>query len=183
MRIIAGRAGGRRLASPETRDIRPTPDRVREAIFSILGDVRDAVVVDGFAGTGAMGCEALSRGAAECYFIDSDEDAVALIEENLERIEARDQGIVLPGAFAHQLALIDQDPDLWLLDPPYGQGLGQKALEAMVGAECVTARALVVLEQAEDEPVPDVDGFELEDERVYGRTRVAFLRRLAESAS
>ncbi|QDG51017.1 16S rRNA (guanine(966)-N(2))-methyltransferase RsmD [Persicimonas caeni] len=180
MRIIAGRAGGRSLASPETREIRPTPDRVREALFSILGDIHDAVVVDGFSGTGALGCEALSRGAKVCYFIERREEALELIDENLERIDARDQGIVLRGDFTKQLVMIDEDPDLWLLDPPYHKGLGQKALEEMVGAPCVSDQALVVLEQDLGEDVPEVDGFELEDTREYGRTRVSFFRRVVQ---
>jgi 16S rRNA (guanine966-N2)-methyltransferase len=178
MRIIAGRAGGRSLASPEGRAIRPTPDRVREAIFSILGDISEAVVVDGFAGTGAMGCEALSRGAQACFFIDASEEAVELIEENLERIDAVDAGIVLHGEFAAQLLMIDDDPDLWFLDPPYWKGEGQVALEAMAEADCVTDRALVVLEQDAREELPEQDGFELEDERTYGDTRVSFFRRV-----
>jgi 16S rRNA (guanine966-N2)-methyltransferase len=178
MRIIAGRAGGRRLAPFETREIRPTADRAREAIFSILGDVHGAVVVDGFAGTGAMGCEALSRGASVCYFIDPRNVAVDIIKENLERIDAPDQGIVLQGNFNKQLVMIDEDPDLWLLDPPYHQGLGQAALEAMVDTNCVTDRALVVLEQDIDEDVVEVDGFEHEDIREYGRARVSLFRRL-----
>ncbi len=180
MRIIAGKAGGRRLVSPETRQIRPTPDRVREALFSILGEVRDAVVVDGFAGTGALGCEALSRGARACYFIDRRDEAIAIIEQNLELIDARDFGIVLKGEFASQLVMIDDDPDLWLLDPPYHKGLGEAALEAMVGAACVTDRTLVVLEQDEDEEIVEVDGFELEDQRTYGRTRISLFRRVIE---
>lgn len=181
MRIIAGRAGGRRLAAPETRQIRPTSDRVREAIFSILGNIRDAIVVDGFAGTGAMGCEALSRGARVCYFIEPDPEAVALVEENLERIDARDYGIVLQGEFSRQLDMIDQEPDLFLLDPPYNRGLGQKAVEAMANAACVTEGALVVLEQDIAEDLPDVAGFELDEHRTYARTRVAFLRRTADA--
>lgn len=178
MRIIAGRAGGRSLASPETREIRPTPDRVREALFSILGDIRGAVVVDGFAGTGALGCEALSRGASVCFFIERRAEALALVDENLERIDAQDQGIVLRGRFDEQLAMVDEDPDLWLLDPPYHKELGRQALEAMVDAKCVTDRALVILEQDIGEEVPEVGGFSREDSREYGRTRVSFFRRV-----
>ncbi|MFW5966736.1 MAG: 16S rRNA (guanine(966)-N(2))-methyltransferase RsmD [Persicimonas sp.] len=178
MRIIAGRAGGRRLASPESREIRPTPERVREAIFSILGNIQGAVVVDGFAGTGAMGCEALSRGAHTCYFVDSNPEALELVEENLERIDARDKGIVLEGNFDAQLLMIDEDPDLWFLDPPYGSDLAESALEAMRDARCVTDRSMVVLEQDEREEMPQIEGFEMEDERVYGRVRVLFLRRV-----
>jgi 16S rRNA (guanine966-N2)-methyltransferase len=178
MRIIAGRAGGRRLVTPEHGEIRPTPDRVKEALFSIVGNLNGAVVADGFAGTGALGCEALSRGASQCYFIDQRADAVELIEENLEIIDARDKGIILAGEFSHELDFVVDDPDLWFLDPPYNRGLGEKALEAMAHADCVTDRALIVLEQEISEPIPDVEGFRQEDSREYGRTRLTFFRRV-----
>lgn len=177
MRIIAGLAGGRALATPRDRSIRPTTDLVREALFSILGDVRDVVVVDGYAGTGAMGCEALSRGASHCYFIDKSPEAIALVEENLERIDARDRGIILPGEFSEQLDRIADDPDLWLLDPPYPTELAPKALEALAEAACVTEGALVVIEQDENKPLAEHEAFDLEDGRTYGRNRIAFYRR------
>jgi len=177
MRIIAGEAGGRRLESPEGRQIRPTPERVREALFNILGDIDQAVVVDGFAGSGALGCEALSRGADCCYFIDPSEEAVELIEENLRRVDAHARGIILHGSFASQLAFVGDRPDLVLLDPPYESGLGDEALVAMSQAGCITEGALVVLEQEKSEPIPDIDGFDCEDWRVYGRTRISFFRR------
>lgn len=182
MRIIAGRAGGRRLTTPEHDEIRPTPDRVKEALFSIVGNLSGAVVADGFAGTGALGCEALSRGAAQCYFIDQRREAVELIEENLEIIGERDKGIILEGEFTHELDFVVDDPDLWLLDPPYNTGLGAKALEAMVEARCVTHKALIVLEQEISEPIPEVDGFRREDAREYGRTRLTFFRRIEEES-
>lgn len=180
MRIIAGKAGGRRLVSPEDGSVRPTPDRVKEALFSIVGNLSGAIVADGFAGTGALGCEALSRGAAQCYFIDQRPESVELIEENLEIIDARDKGIILEGEFSHELEFIVDDPDLWLLDPPYNSGLGAAALQAMADANCVTDRALVVLEQEISEPIPEIDGFRREDAREYGRTRLTFFRRVVE---
>ena len=182
MRVIAGKAGGRRLASPEDRQIRPTPDRVKEALFSIVGNLRGAVVADCFAGSGSLGCEALSRGAKQCYFIEESPEGIALIEENLERIDERDKGIILEGEFSTQLDFVLDDPDLWMLDPPYQSGLGEMALEAMAGAGCVTDRTLIVLEQEEREARPEVEGFRIEDEREYGRTKLTFYRWLADPA-
>ena len=176
MRIIAGEAGGRNLESPEGEEIRPTPERAREALFSILDNLADAIVVDGFAGTGALGCEALSRGAALCYFVDQRPEAIELIEENLERIGAADRGIILEGDFESSLPLIYDDPDVWLLDPPYNSGLGESALEKMVESPAVTEEALVVLETStRGEPVK-VEGFEIVDQRDYGKTRLVFYR-------
>lgn len=177
MRIIAGRAGGRSLASPSSREIRPTPERAREALFSTLGNLVDAVVADVYAGTGALGCEALSRGAKMCYFVDNRPEAIDLIEENLDRIDAADEGIVMEGDVIETLPMIYDDPDLWFMDPPFGMGLGAKTLEKMREAECVTEGALIVLEQHVDEEIPEVEGFEIGDEREYGKSRLIYYRR------
>lgn len=180
MRIIAGEAGGRNLASPETQEVRPTPERAREALFSTLGNITDAVVVDAFAGTGALGCEALSRGAALCYFIDNRPQSLDLIEENLERVDAGDRGVVLEGDVEESLPLIYDDPDLWLLDPPYHSGLGESLLERMGDSPIVTEGALIVLEQSSSEELPQIDAFRREDAREYGKTRLVYLRRITE---
>lgn len=179
MRIIAGRAGGRSLASPAGQEIRPTPERAREALFSTVGNLVDAIVVDAFAGTGALGCEALSRGAATCYFIDQRPESIELIEENLRRIDAEEEGIILEGDVAGSLPLIYDDPDLWFLDPPYHTDLGAETLEAMATSPAVTEGALIVLEQStrEEEP-PEFDEFRIEDLREYGKTRLIYYRRL-----
>lgn len=177
MRIIAGRKRGQTLKSPETFATRPTPARVREALFSILGDLKGAVVVDGFGGTGALGCEALSRGADFCYFIERNNAAADLITENIARVDATANATVLRGRFERQLGHISRDPDLWLLDPPYNKELGLAALLAMRDARCVTDATLVVLEQQVDEASIEVEGFALEDTRTYGQTRLCFFRR------
>jgi len=179
MRIIAGEAGGRNLASPSGQEIRPTPERAREALFSMVGNLADAVVVDACAGTGALGCEALSRGAALCYFIDTSDEALDLIEENLDRVGAADDAVVLQGDVVESLPLIYDDPDLWFLDPPYGSGLGIQTLRAMAESPAVTEDALVVFEQSTlEENVPELDAFRIEDQREYGKTRLVFYRRL-----
>jgi len=171
VRVIAGRFGGRTLAAPRGRATRPTPERVREALFSILGSVDDARVLDLFAGSGALGIEALSRGAAEATFVDSSAAAGAAIRHNLETLGAR--------AEVHRrkaLAFLDgarasgRQYDLVLLDPPYRQapGLGPE-LSAALGP-VLSPGARVVAES--DRRVPlDLD-LEMLDERRYGDTLI-----------
>ncbi len=180
MRIVAGSARGRRLVTLEGTTTRPTGDRVREAMFSILGNIDGSIVVDAFAGSGALGCEALSRGAASCYFFDNSRSAIEIIRENVKAIDGEQQANIRKCTFEFGLANhINGDVDLWFLDPPYESNLAEKALIAMTDSPHVTEGALVVFEtDAKAEP-PIVAGFELEDNRRYGTTRLAFYRRLA----
>lgn len=180
MRIIAGTAGGLRLQSPPTDRIRPTGDRVREALFSMLGDLRDTVVVDAYAGAGALGLEALSRGARRCYFFDTSREAIDIIRENVDRTGFEERAVVRRCSFRRGLdRVVEGTPDLWLFDPPYGTSLAREGLEAMQAAESVvTPGALVVWESDRDEEIPSVDDFECSHTREYGRTRLAFFRRL-----
>jgi 16S rRNA (guanine(966)-N(2))-methyltransferase RsmD len=182
MRIIAGKVGGHSLETPRDRSIRPTPDRVRESLFNILGNIKDAVAVDGFAGTGACGLEALSRGASHCYFIDSSEQAFELIRQNLQATGLDDQGIVLRGTFRSQIKLIDETPDLWFLDPPFEEDLVEDTLKAMTLSSAVTERALAVVKQDKRDDIEEVRPFEIEDNRVYGRNRLLFYRYLPDES-
>jgi 16S rRNA (guanine966-N2)-methyltransferase len=177
MRIIGGSARGRVLATPKDDRVRPTTDRIRESLFSILGDFQDTIVLDGFAGTGALGCEALSRGATFCYFCDPSRDSVSLVEENLRRIDAGDRARVLTMRFDRALEQITHDPDVIFLDPPYGTGLLEGAVEAVAACQGIGKGALLVCEQGSDETPIRHDAFELDDERVYGGTRLTFLVR------
>ena len=135
MRIIGGRLRGRRLPSPTWSGLRPTADRLRETLFDILGEaVMGARVLDGCAGTGALGLEALSRGAAHVTFIDCDARAVALVEANLERCRVVDRGTVIRGVLPGALGLVEAAAtfDLVLLDPPYEYD--DRAMGAMLSA-------------------------------------------------
>jgi 16S rRNA (guanine966-N2)-methyltransferase len=185
MRITAGRFGGRALATPRNERVRPTSDKVRQAVFNILEHkdfgfgfgLEGARVVDLFAGTGALGLEALSRGAKYALFIDDAAESRALIRQNVEafwltgasKIWRRDASALGPldtlGPF-----------DLALLDPPYRLELIPKALAGLRDGGWLKSPALAVAEAAEDEDVPPTDGFTLVDERVYGDTKVQFLR-------
>lgn len=178
MRIIAGIAGGHRLISPPTDRIRPTSDRVREALFSMLGPIEGAVVVDGFAGAGTLGLEALSRGAKQCYFFDSSHQAIETVRENARRTGLVDDAIIRQCTFEQGLAtVVEGTPDLWLLDPPYKTIRAREALEAMdTQRQKVTPGALVVWESHVDEQPPPLSRFEVTRQRDYGTTRLTFLR-------
>lgn len=178
MRIIGGTAGGHRLVSPDTDRIRPTSDRVREALFSMLGPIDGAVVVDGFAGAGTLGLEALSRGAERCYLFDYSHRAIDTIAENARRTGLEDRAMISRCSFVRGLDdVVEGTPDLWFLDPPYHSTLAREALEAMEKSEQkVTPGALVVWESRIDEEVPDLTRFALTRQRDYGTTRLTFLR-------
>jgi 16S rRNA (guanine966-N2)-methyltransferase len=172
MRVIAGQFGGRTLVAPRGRDTRPTSDRVREAVFSILGSVAEARVLDLFAGSGALAIEALSRGAASATLVDSAPAAVAAIRTNLCAlgIEAEVRRQTAP-AFLHSARVSARQYDLVFLDPPYRRagGLGRE-LSKDLGA-VLAADARVVAESDRRAPVT-LDGVSLQDERRYGDTLI-----------
>ncbi|WP_081688603.1 16S rRNA (guanine(966)-N(2))-methyltransferase RsmD [Inquilinus limosus] len=183
LRLVAGRHKGRVLAAPPDRATRPTSDRVREAVFNILahagygpdeGDaVAEAVVLDAFAGSGALAFEALSRGAAEAWLFDSSAAALGFARRNAEALNEAARAHVLradalkpPPARAHATLLF--------LDPPYRQGLVGPAIKALSAAGWLAPGCLVVAETAADEPA--VPGLDLLDERRYGIARISFGR-------
>ena len=172
MRIVAGRWGGRRLTTLRGDAVRPTADRVREALFSILGDfVQDARVLDLFAGSGALGLEALSRGAASATFVDSSAASVAAVRANLEAVggeaEVRRSDAM---RFLRAAAGETRHYDLVLLDPPYrlAERLGRELSEAL--PEVLAPAALVVCES--DRRAPLSLDLPLRDERRYGDTLI-----------
>jgi 16S rRNA (guanine966-N2)-methyltransferase len=179
MRIVAGSHRGRRLEAPADERIRPTSDRIRESLFNILdhklGGFAGIHVLDGFAGTGALGLEALSRGAASALFIDKDRDALALARRN-----AASLGLTAKADF--RLADITRPPqsarqfDLVLLDPPYGQGLAAAALSAVAAAGWLAPDATAMIEADRSQPEIVPDGFAALDSRDYGHTRIVLLR-------
>ena len=182
MRVVGGRFRGRTLAGPKSDAIRPTSDRLRETIFNVLahgyGDpVEGARVIDLFAGTGAMGIEALSRGAAFCLFVDEGAQARGLIRENVEalglggatRLFRRD---------ATRMGAAGQNPPASLVfcDPPYGKDLAPRALKSCADGGWLSPGALVVVEEAQGSSVTLPFGFEEVERRDYGETTVLFAR-------
>ncbi|MCC1491069.1 16S rRNA (guanine(966)-N(2))-methyltransferase RsmD [Cognatishimia sp. F0-27] len=182
MRIVAGAFRGRRLASVGKGDaaahLRPTTDRVREALFNALqggrfGDpITDAHVLDLFAGTGALGLEALSRGAADVVFVDDGRAAQALLRENIAMLDVAGVTRVLNRS-ALRLPAAQKGCTLVFLDPPYGKGLGARALSAARAGGWVAPGALIVWEENAPQPAPE--GFVLLDSRRYGDTTVTLL--------
>ncbi|MDE0059831.1 MAG: 16S rRNA (guanine(966)-N(2))-methyltransferase RsmD [Defluviicoccus sp.] len=175
MRIVGGRHRGRRLAAPGGTAIRPSGDRLREALFNILlhgdfPDIAGAEVLDAFAGTGAFGLEALSRGAARATFIDRDvtwvrRNAAALGEGNVVTIEA--DALAPPPA--------PGPVDIAVLDPPYGQGLAGPALAALVQAGWIGPATCAIVEVERDEAL-DAAGFSTVSRRNYGAAQLLFLK-------
>jgi 16S rRNA (guanine966-N2)-methyltransferase len=185
LRIVSGEFRGKTLVTPPGRNTRPTSDRARQAVFNILEHapwsegVRDARVIDLFAGSGALGFEALSRGAAFCLFVETDEAARGAIRENVDalglfgrtRVHRRDATQLgqRPGADGPAF-------DLAFLDPPYGKGLGETALAKLAAGGWLAPAAVLVLERGADEPPLSAPGFEDLDVRDYGAARIWFLR-------
>lgn len=185
MRIVGGRFRGRALAAPAGQGTRPTSDRARQAVFNILEHARWSPglegrrVIDLFAGSGALGFEALSRGAAFCLFVETDEAARGAIRDTVEafglfgctrvhRRDATDFG-VRPGSAGEAF-------DLAFLDPPYRHGLGERALARLAEGGWLADDAVVVLEDSVDAPAPATPGYAELDARDYGAARVRFFR-------
>ena len=176
MRVITGTARGRRLKTLEGRDVRPTTDRVKEALFSIIQfEVEGSAILDMFAGSGQLGIEALSRGASKAVFVDSDKRAVAGIQENLEHTGLADRAEVYNADSLMFVRNRGERFDIALLDPPYGTGVFQRALEA--AAICVRENGVIICELPEKEELPQMVGnFELRRRYRYGKTELAVYR-------
>ena len=185
MRIVSGEFRGKTLAAPSGERTRPTSDRARQAVFNILEHaawspgLRDVRVIDLFAGSGALGFEALSRGAAFCLFVETDEAARGAIRENVDtlslfgrtRVHRRDATDLgqRPGGDGPAFGLA-------FLDPPYAKGLGEIALAKLAAGGWLAPEALIVFERGADEADFAVENFEKLDARDYGAARVHFLR-------
>lgn len=186
MRIVAGTHKGRSLAAPPGRNVRPTSDRVRESAFNILehrgwgeggmSAVAGAVVLDAFCGTGAMGLEALSRGAAHATFLDNARTALAACRENVAKLGEAARADVLMGD-ALRPVRPREACTLAFLDPPYGEALAGPALAALAQAGWIAPGALCVVETGARETPEPGDGFETLDRRTYGSARITIFRR------
>ena len=183
MRIVGGKFKGHALAAPAGSATRPTSDRVREAMFNILAHsiadfaVDDARVLDLFAGTGALGLEALSRGARFCHFVDEATAARGVIRRNADALGVIGQAKIWRRDAAALGPCAPLPPfDLVFCDPPYNRGLGEKALASLAGGGWLARGAVVVLEEAAKVAVATPEGLNLMDTREYGDTVVRFYR-------
>lgn len=182
MRVVAGRFRGRSLKAPSTQAVRPTSDRVREAIFNILAHayadpVTDARVIDLFAGTGALGIEALSRAAKFALFVDDGAEGRALVRANVEALGLGGETRIFRRDATKLGPMPPQAPfTLAFLDPPYGRDLAPRALQSLRGGGWLAPGALCVVEESAAAAIAAPDGFELIESRPQGDTQVAFLR-------
>ena len=185
MRIVAGSLKGRTIVAPEGQGTRPTSDRARQAVFNVLEHAAWAEPLDGmrimdlYAGSGALGFEAISRGAAFALFVETDEEARGAIRENADAYQ------VMGRTRVHRRSATDLGPrpgsdgeafDMAFLDPPYRKGLGEQTLLRLLEGNWLKPGAIVVFERGSDEPEIDTPGYERLDARDYGAARVLFLR-------
>jgi len=188
LRIVSGAHRGRTLKVPPGQTTRPTSDRARQAVFNILehapwaAELHGARVIDLFAGSGALGFEAISRGAGFCLFVETDDAARGAIRENIDalglfgqtRIHRRDATDL-----GQRPSAMGEPFDLAFLDPPYRKGLAERALEGLAAGGWLRPGAVAMVERASDEADVVPDGFEALDARDYGAARVQFLRFVA----
>jgi len=179
MRVIAGRLRGRRLG-PVPEGVRPTSDRVRESLFNVLGDLEGSTVLDAFAGSGALGIEALSRGAARVVFLERARASASALRTSLHQLGLDPtEATLIVGDALRSLRRLARDGtrfDLVLLDPPYASDLLARTLAALVELDLLAAHATLVAEAPKRHPLPPVVDLEAFDERHYGDTRLLFFR-------
>lgn len=176
MRVISGQARGRILKAPRGYRTRPTADRVKEAIFNVLSlKIRGSQVLDVFAGSGGLGIEALSRGAEHCVFIEKNREAWLTVQKNLVRTGFDRQAKVYFGDFASVLSSLEQSFDLIFLDPPYHQGLVQKAVTLIIDCGLLKEDGVIIIETAGKQmELPGNQEITLKKETVYGDTAVLY---------
>jgi 16S rRNA (guanine(966)-N(2))-methyltransferase RsmD len=179
MRVITGTARGRRLKELEGMDTRPTTGKVKEAVFSIIQfDIEGRRVLDLFAGTGQLGIEALSRGAASCVFLDTRKDAVKLIRENLKRTKLSEKARVVRSDYLQFLQTCRETFDIVLLDPPYAEVFLENALKKLAEIDILETGAIIVAERPAEKELPwEFSGFTKSRDYKYGNTVLTLYRK------
>jgi 16S rRNA (guanine966-N2)-methyltransferase len=180
IRIISGKLKGKKILTLPGKEVRPTADRIRESIFNILGnDLRNAVVLDLYAGTGAFGIEALSRGAKFAAFVDINKKVLEIIKKNIRDCNLVGDSQTILWDIAKSLDFLKSTPrmfDLVFLDPPYGQNLIPATLDHLWRQEKLGKNARIIAEHAVRDPLPlGMAGYGIVDQRKYGKTVISFL--------
>jgi 16S rRNA (guanine(966)-N(2))-methyltransferase RsmD len=178
MRVITGSAKGRRLITPKDNRIRPTSDRIKEALFSMIGGkVVNSYFLDGFAGTGNIGIEALSRGARKCYFVENHRESLSIIKENLTNTKLLDRSELVYKNFTNgikQISSFHEKIDIIFLDPPYIKGFIQPALLAIVESYVLNTSGIIIIEHSKKDIIEEQDGLICYRQQKYGNTVLSF---------
>ena len=180
MRVITGKARGVVLKTPDGLQTRPTSDRVKEALFSIIQfDLPGAKVLDLFGGTGQLGIEALSRGAQSAVFVDAGEPACRLIRENLQRTKLENQSKVVRSDYLQYLNRCTERFDIILLDPPYAEVFLEKSLKTITEIDILQSGGIIVAERPAEKELPfEFEGYSRSRDYKYGKTLLAVYRKL-----
>lgn len=175
MRIIAGELKGRRLMTPSDNRVRPTTDKVKEAVFSMVaGYLPGSVVVDLFAGTGNLGLEAISRGAARAYFVDKDRTSISMVRENVKHCKVEDRSVILWSDFKSVFKKINDKVDVIFLDPPYSAGYMEECFSIIAESEILEEGGIIVAEHSSAETLPEeMSGMVLIKSKRYGKISVS----------
>lgn len=179
MRVITGKARGVQLKTPDGMLTRPTSDRVKEALFSIINfEIPGARVLDLFGGTGQLGIEALSRGAASAVFVDSREESCKLIKENLKRTKLAGEGTVLRSDYLDYLNRCREQFDIILLDPPYAEVFLENALNRITEIDILSSNGIIVAERPLGKELPwEFEGYTRSKDYKYGKTLLTIYRK------
>lgn len=178
VRVISGSARGLKLNTPGDDRVRPTTDRVKESMFNIVQDwVYDSQVLDLFAGSGALGIEALSRGASQAVFCDNSLDSIKIIKSNIEKARVVDRSQIVRGDFKRCLRDMEaknQSFDMIFVDPPYYKGLFEEVLDTIRSCKILKKDGIVIVEHDAKRPIGQVEGLEVYKEKKYGITMLTF---------
>lgn len=178
VRVISGSARGLKLNTPGDDRVRPTTDRVKESMFNIVQDwVYDSQVLDLFAGSGALGIEALSRGASQAVFCDNSLDSIKIIKSNIEKAKVVDRSQIVSGDFKRCLRDMEaknQSFDMIFVDPPYYKGLFEEVLDTIRSCKILKKDGIVIVEHDAKRPIGQVEGLEVYKEKKYGITMLTF---------
>ena len=179
MRIITGKYKGRKLYTPKDRHVRPTSDRVKEAIFSMLGEaIMDNRVLDLFAGTGSLGLESLSRGASHCVFVDNNRESIQLIKDNIAHLGAARESTVISGDYRIALNQMKDPFDLIFMDPPYHVEEIEDILLTIDKKGLLKEKGAIVVERDHRHTLPEeIGSYRTVKSKKYGMTRITFYQR------
>ncbi|MBR1737683.1 MAG: 16S rRNA (guanine(966)-N(2))-methyltransferase RsmD [Firmicutes bacterium] len=180
MRVISGSARGLKLKAPKGSNTRPTADRIKESLFNIIaGELCDICFLDLFGGSGAIGIEAISRGAAKAVFIDSDREAQSIIKDNIKAARFEDKCRVIGCDIKSGIARLSQSGekfDIIFMDPPYDRGLTEEALDSIVRTRILKDDGFIICEQAIEENEPDIEGLCVFRTKEYKIAKMTFIR-------